>query len=229
VSGGEGWRRRKVCNHSVRAADVLALIMRKLQSLAAIAALTLGVSLPLMAEAEPQDSASAGGELPKVASGPTTDVICHAVAQAATDNNLPVEFFTRLVWQESRFNPNAVSSKGAQGIAQFMPRTASKRGLVDPFEPMQALREAASYLRELRTTFHGNLVLAAAAYNAGPGRVEAWLAGRRSLPNETRVYVRIVTGHTADAWACKCLKRLSAASSLLSRCHPPRALQPRIQ
>src|SRR5262249_19207592 len=123
------------------------------------------------------------------------------LAQAAADNGLPVEFFTRLIWQESRFDPNAVSSKGAQGIAQFMPRTASGRGLADPFEPLQALREAASYLRELRTTFHGSLGLAAAAYNAGPGRVEAWLAGRRGLPGETRAYVRIVTGHAADAWA----------------------------
>ena len=115
--------------------------------------------------------------------------------------NFRSNFFTRLIWQESRFNPGAVSPKGAAGIAQFMPRTAAERGLADPFEPLQALRGSASYLRELRTTFRGNLGLAAAAYNAGPGRVEAWLAGRRSLPGETRAYVRTVTGHTADAWA----------------------------
>ena len=59
-----------------------------------------------------------------------------------------------------------------------MPQTAAMRGLIDAFEPLQALRESASYLRELRTTFRGNLGLAAAAYNAGPGQVEAWLAGR---------------------------------------------------
>jgi hypothetical protein len=82
-----------------------------------------------------------------------------------------------------------------------MPRTASERGLADPLEPLTALRESASYLRELRTTFRGNLGLAAAAYNAGPGRVEAWLAGRRDLPEETRSYVLSVTGHPADAWA----------------------------
>jgi hypothetical protein len=82
-----------------------------------------------------------------------------------------------------------------------MPGTASQRGLADPFEPLAAPRESASYLRELRTTFRGNLGLASAAYNAGPGRVEAWLAGRRSLPDETREYVRLVTGHTAEAWA----------------------------
>ena len=82
-----------------------------------------------------------------------------------------------------------------------MPATASGRELANPFEPMQALREAASYLRELRTTFRGSLGLAAAAYNAGPGRVEAWLAGRGGLPGETRAYVRAVTGHDAETWA----------------------------
>ena len=77
------------------------------------------------------------------------------------------------------------------------------RGLTNAFEPLQALRELASYLRELRTTFRGNLGLAAAAYNAGPGQVEAWLAGRGSLPFETQAYVRIVTGFTAEAWTLK--------------------------
>src|SRR6185369_1729463 len=131
---------------------------------------------------------------------PTVDEICRTLAQAAADNDLPEEFFTRLIWQESRFDSAAVSPAGAQGIAQFMPQTAALRGLANAFEPLQALRESASYLRELRTTFRGNLGLAAAAYNAGPGQVEAWLAGRRSLPFETQAYVRIVTGYAAEAW-----------------------------
>ena len=134
---------------------------------------------------------------------PSADDVCRTLVRAAADSDLPVELFTRLIWQESRFDPDAVSSKGALGIAQFMPQTASGRGLTDPFEPLSALREAAGYLRELRTTFGGNLGLAVAAYNAGPGRVEAWLAGRRSLPDETHAYVRIVTGHPAQAWAAQ--------------------------
>jgi hypothetical protein len=113
---------------------------------------------------------------------------------------VPIELLTRLIWQESRFNPNAVSPKGAMGIAQFMPRTAAGRGLTNPFDPLTALRESAAYLSELRTTFKGNLGLAVAGYNAGPGRVEGWLAGRRTLPQETRAYVRIVTGHDVEAW-----------------------------
>ena len=136
-------------------------------------------------------------------SPPSVGEICHTLAQAAASNDLPEEFFTRLIWQESRFDPQAVSPKGAQGIAQFMPATAAMRGLVNAFEPLQALRESASYLSELRTTFNGNLGLAAAAYNAGPGAVEAWLAHRGYLPFETQAYVRIVTGYAAEAWIAK--------------------------
>ncbi|MGD0023258.1 MAG: lytic transglycosylase domain-containing protein, partial [Xanthobacteraceae bacterium] len=131
---------------------------------------------------------------------PTADDICRTIEQAAAENGLPVEFFARVIWQESRFNARAVSRKGAQGIAQFMPRTADWRGLADPFDPIEALRNAAGYLRDLREKF-GNLGLAAAGYNAGPGRVGAWLDGQRALPSETRNYVAIITGWTADEWA----------------------------
>jgi len=131
---------------------------------------------------------------------PTVDDICRALEQDAAENQLPVEFFARVIWQESRFNAQAVSAKGAQGIAQFMPSTADYRGLVDPFDPIEALKNSASYLHDLKVQF-GNLGLAAAAYNAGPGRVSAFLAGRRGLPSETRNYVAIITGWTADEWA----------------------------
>jgi hypothetical protein len=131
---------------------------------------------------------------------PTPDDICRALEQNAAENELPVEFFARVIWQESRFNARAVSSKGAQGIAQFMPRTADYRGLIDPFDPIEALKNSASYLRDLKNRF-GNLGLAAAAYNAGPGRVAAFLANHRPLPSETRNYVAIITGWTADEWA----------------------------
>jgi hypothetical protein len=138
--------------------------------------------------------------IPPPNSAPTADDICRAVERDAAENGLPVEFFARVIWQESRFNAQAVSAKGAQGIAQFMPRTADYRGLIDPFDPIEALKNSASYLRDLKTQF-GNLGLAAAAYNAGPGRVSAFLASKRPLPGETRNYVAIVTGWTADDWA----------------------------
>src|SRR5271170_4906064 len=131
---------------------------------------------------------------------PTSEDICQAIEQDAAENELPVEFFARVIWQESRFNALAVSKKGAQGIAQFMPQTADWRGLVDPFDPIEALKNSAIYLHDLKAQF-GNLGLAAAAYNAGPGRVAAFLAGHRGLPSETRNYVAIITGWTADEWA----------------------------
>jgi hypothetical protein len=130
---------------------------------------------------------------------PTAEDVCRAIEQDAAENELPVEFFARVIWQESRFNARAVSPKGALGIAQFMPQTADFRGLADPFDPIEALKNSASYLHDLRAQF-GNLGLAAAAYNAGPGRVNAWLTSKRPLPTETRNYVAIITGWTADEW-----------------------------
>jgi hypothetical protein len=137
-----------------------------------------------------------------VSSGPTLtiDSVCPALAAAANANDLPLDFFRALIWQESRFDPRAVSRAGAQGVAQFMPATASARGLADPFDAAEAITKSAQLLRDLRHEF-GNLGLAAAAYNAGPGRVRDWLAGRRDLPGETRIYVRLVTGRSAQEWA----------------------------
>jgi hypothetical protein len=133
---------------------------------------------------------------------PTTSDICRTLEEAAAESGLPVDFFVRVIWQESRFNAHAVSRKGAVGIAQFMPRTADWRGLLDPFDTMASLKASASYLRDLRNRF-GNLGLAAAAYNAGPRRVQDWLVGHATLPEETRNYIKIVTGHSASEWSSK--------------------------
>ncbi len=110
-----------------------------------------------------------------------------------------------MIWQESRFQSDAVgpvtrNGQRAQGIAQFMPGTASERRLLDPFDPVQALPKSAEFLNELRGQF-GNLGLAAAAYNAGPRRVQDWLAGTGGLPQETRHYVAVITGSTVEDWA----------------------------
>jgi hypothetical protein len=92
-----------------------------------------------------------------------------------------------------------VSPAGAQGIAQFMPETAAHRGLRNPFDPREALPKAAELLSDLKERF-GNLGLAAAAYNAGPRRIEEWLRGNVILPSETAAYVRITTGKSPAAW-----------------------------
>ena len=133
--------------------------------------------------------------------GETIDqALCRLIEAAATTHRLPVDFFTRLIWQESSFRPGVTSRAGAQGAAQFMPGTAAERGLADPFDPEQAIPKSAELLDELRRRF-GNLGLAAAAYNGGPARVEAWLAGRGGLPWETRSYVSAITGRGAEDWA----------------------------
>ena len=102
---------------------------------------------------------------------PLDQTVCRLIEARRRANRLPVEFLTRLIWRESSFRAGAVSPAGARGIAQFMPGTAQERGLADPFDPEQAIPNAAHLLAELRRRF-GNLGIAAAAYNAGPARVE---------------------------------------------------------
>ena len=130
---------------------------------------------------------------------PTGVSVCRFIEGAANAHALPVEFLTRLIWQESSFQPHAVSPAGARGVAQFMPGTAAERNLADPFDPEQAIPKAAELLSDLRARF-GNLGLAAAAYNAGPNRVAAWLAGRGGLPAETQTYVLRITRFGAEDW-----------------------------
>jgi hypothetical protein len=135
----------------------------------------------------------------------TREAICLMIESAAKSQDLPLEFFARVIWQESRFQSDAIGpmtrrGQRAQGIAQFMPGTASERRLLDPFDPVQALPKSAEFLNELRGQF-GNLGLAAAAYNAGPRRVQEWLAGTGHMPQETRNYVFAITGTSVDDWA----------------------------
>jgi Transglycosylase SLT domain len=91
------------------------------------------------------------------------------------------------------------AAQAPQGTAQFMPETASRVGLENPFDPMQAIAASARLLRDLVRQF-GNLGLAAAAYNAGPRRIQNWLARKGRLPEETQHYVKTITGRPADNW-----------------------------
>src|SRR6202045_13939 len=157
------------------------------------------LAIPLDDKSGAQNAAATGRETD------TREAMCLMIESAARANDLPLEFFARVIWQESRFQSNAVgpvtrSGQRAQGIAQFMPGTASERRLLDPFDPVQELPKSAEFLHELRTQF-GNLGLAAAAYNAGPRRVQEWLAGSGPMPQETRNYVVAITGTSVDDWA----------------------------
>ena len=154
------------------------------------------------AHAEEHPTASAGEAPPPSAAA--TESLCLLLESAASANDLPLEFFVRLIWKESRFVPDAIgpltrNGQRARGIAQFMPGTAAERGLLDPLDPIAALPKSAELLRDLRGEF-GNLGLAAAAYNAGPRRVREWLAGTGGMPAQTRDYVASITGRTVDEW-----------------------------
>ena len=162
----------------------------------------LPLLLPGSAGAEERPAAAA--DAPAATAQATKDSLCLLLESAASANDLPLEFFVRLIWKESRFVPDAVgpltrSGQRARGIAQFMPGTAAERGLLDPLDPIAALPKSAEFLRDLRREF-GNLGLAAAAYNAGPRRVRDWLAGTGGMPAQTRDYVAAITGRTVDDW-----------------------------
>jgi hypothetical protein len=154
----------------------------------------LSLGGPLRAEPEPALTPIAG------ASETVEQALCRLVESSARSRKLPIAFFTRLIFRESSFRTGVVSPAGAQGVAQFMPGTAQERGLADPFDPEQAIPASAHLLADLRTRF-GNLGLAAAAYNGGPNRVANWLEGKGELAAETRSYVIIITGRSAEDWA----------------------------
>lgn len=109
-----------------------------------------------------------------------------ALNQAAASANLSPTLLSALVWQESRWNPQALSPKGAIGLAQLMPATARDLG-VNAADPVQNLTGGARYLRQLLDQFDGNVEKALAAYNAGPGRVRS--AGGVPAIAETQNYV----------------------------------------
>lgn len=121
--------------------------------------------------------------------GKRSDFIPHARA-AARKYGVPEDLFLRLVQQESGWNPRARSHKGATGLAQLMPGTASKLG-VNPHDPVQNLQGGARYLRMMYNQF-GNWRLALAAYNAGPGAVAKY--GGIPPYRETMNYVRVIAG-----------------------------------
>lgn len=121
-------------------------------------------------------------------------------AQIAREEGINPEIFVRLIAQESRFNPDAVSPKGAEGIAQIMPDTARDPGygiapIADRRDPEASLRFGAQYLRAMLDKYNGDYGLALAAYNAGPGTVDK--AG--GIPNiaETQNYVSTILGGAA--------------------------------
>jgi soluble lytic murein transglycosylase-like protein len=115
----------------------------------------------------------------------------------AQHHGLEPDLVRAVIQVESGFNPYAVSPKGAMGLMQLMPATASELGVVNPFEPEQNIRGGVAYLKQLLARFDNKVELALAAYNAGPGAVDRY--GQQVPPyRETQAYVKKITkGRTA--------------------------------
>jgi len=113
------------------------------------------------------------------------------ILQAARRNALTPDLLRAVIRQESANRPCAVSRSGAMGLMQIMPETAQYLGLLEPFDPVQNIDAGSRYLKELVLRYGGDLFLALAAYNAGPGAVDA--AGGIPAFAETQNYVRSVS------------------------------------
>ncbi len=120
----------------------------------------------------------------------------HAIVDRhAGEHAISPDLVRAVIQVESAWNPRAVSSKGALGLMQLMPKTAAELGVVNPFDPAQNIRAGVIYLRRLLDRYKGNAELALAAYNAGPGAVDKY--GKTIPPyRETQAYVRKIKSVT---------------------------------
>lgn len=133
------------------------------------------------------------GSNPSQSKADTANAWSNDVQTASEKYNLPNGLLQAVIQQESGFNPSSVSNKGAMGLMQLMPDTAASLGVTNPLNPTQNIDGGAKYLRQLLDTYHNNIPLALAAYNAGPGAVDKY--GGVPPYAETKTYVASILRH----------------------------------
>ena len=130
-------------------------------------------------------------ELPNAIPSRPEQMFENLIQEAALAHNLEPALIRAVMSTESAFNPKAVSPVGAMGLMQLMPALAKEMGVKDPWDPRQNVMGGAKYLRRLLDSHKGNVKLALASYNAGPGNVKRY----KGIPpfKETRNYVKKIT------------------------------------
>jgi soluble lytic murein transglycosylase-like protein len=176
-----------ICDHREAAGDRVRLYMTAsgpnfMEVSTAEIASSEFVELPVAKEAPPATAAAA---LPMA--DPTPAEIREMAAKAGKAHDLDVELLASVIRAESNGNVHAVSRAGARGLMQLMPGTASQLGVADSFRADQNINGGTAYLNALLERYHDDLVLALAAYNAGPAAVDKY----HGIPpyRETRLYV----------------------------------------
>lgn len=134
--------------------------------------------------------------------------------EAASTYNIPVTLLKAVARAESNFNPQVISSSGAQGIMQLMPATAAALGVANPMDPQQNIMGGAKYLAQMLERFGGNVEKALAAYNAGAASVEKY----DGIPpfKETQNYVQKVLEYMKEGTLLMNASASAAANSSLS-------------
>lgn len=194
VHGPKSWSRLRLAlaGSSIAIVMVLSGLSGFLTGYPAVQARTFRIHSPLL------HSVSTSSIAIERMSLHTTNDYMSIARQAAINAGISPEAFVRQIQQESGFNVNAVSPTGAAGIAQFMPGTAASMG-INPYDPVQAITGMANMMASQAAAFGGDYAKALAAYNAGPGAVQAAVAQGGSnwlayMPIETQNYVHSIMG-----------------------------------